>query len=110
MEAEKKSHHRGKRSAILLSWNESGGYGFCGVRDPNNPTRRQSWFIHVSRILRIEDPDGIIRGGEQVLFNEEANSRGPLAVDVEILALEQRMHRNAGLKSLAGKSGTGSGQ
>ncbi len=105
MEPEKK--HRGKRSAILLSWNESGGYGFCGVRDPNNPTRRQSWFIHISRILRIEDPDGIIRGGEQVLFHEEANPRGSLAVDVEILALGPRIQRNAGLKALAGKIGTG---
>jgi hypothetical protein len=105
MEPEKK--HKGKRSAILLSWNESGGYGFCGVRDPNNPTRRQSWFIHVSRILRIEDPDGIIRGGEQVFFNEEANSRGPLAVDCEILSLERRIQKNSGLKALAGKSDNG---
>ena|SRR5712692_8696048 len=104
MEAEKKSS---KRSAVIISWNEARGFGFCAVRNPNNPTQRQSWFIHISRILRIEDPDGIILGGEQVLFNEEANPRGPLAVDVEILALEPRMHRNASLKALAGKNDPG---
>ena len=104
MEAEKKSS---KRSAVLTSWDESRGFGFCSVRNPNNPTQRKSWFIHISRILRIEDPDGIIRGGEQVLFTEEANSRGPLAVDCEILALTPRIQRSAGLKTLTGKSDLG---
>ncbi len=99
--------HTGKRSAILLSWNETRGYGFCAIRNPHNPTQRQSWFIHVSRILRIEDPDGIIRGGEQVFFNEEPSEKGTMAVDVEILALEPRIQRNAGLKALAGKRDPG---
>jgi hypothetical protein len=103
MEAEKKS----KRSAVLTNWNEAGGYGFCSVRNPNNPTQRKSWFIHISRILRIEDPDGIIRGGEAVLFNEEPNERGMMAVDCEILALAPRIQKNAALKALAGKSSVG---
>jgi hypothetical protein len=63
----KKKH--GKRSAVLLSWNEQRGFGFCAQRDPNNPTQRRSWFIHISRIERIEHENGIIEVGSPVLFN-----------------------------------------
>ncbi len=107
MDTENKSS---KRSAILTSWDEARGFGFCSVRNPNNPTQRKSWFIHASRILRIDNPNGIVEIGSQVLFNEEPHPKGMMAVNVEVLSLGPRIQRNAGLKALTGKTGAGSGQ
>src|SRR5260370_41599340 len=103
METEKK--HSGKRSAMLVSWDEARGFGFCSARNTRNPSQHQSWFIHASRIIRVEDPNGAIRPGEQASFNEASHPKGMIAVVCEILALAARRHRNAALQALAGKSG-----
>src|SRR5260370_20885492 len=102
METEKK--HSGKRSAMLVSWDEARGFGFCSARNPRNPSQHQSWFIHASRIIRVEDPSGVIRTGEQVFFNEESHPKGMMAVDCEILSLTTRIQRNAVLQALTGKN------
>jgi cold shock CspA family protein len=93
METEKKSHG-GKRSAILAHWDEVRGFGFCQARNPDGT--KKSWFLHCTRIARVEDPEGIIRGGERVLFNEEPSAKGLMAIDVEILSSNSILVGNTG--------------
>lgn len=105
METEKKSS---KHIGILSKWDEVRGFGFIVNRNPDGT--RRSWFLHCTRIERIEAENGIPEEGSQVFFNEEPNPKGPLAINAEILALEPRIKRNAGLKALTGKSDNGGPQ
>lgn len=91
-----------KLVGILANWNEPRGYGFVVRRNPDGT--RLSWFLHCTRIERIEVESGIPEEGSEVFFNEEPSPRGPLAVNAEILARGPRIVRNAGLKVLSGKS------
>jgi len=94
-----------KLLGILSNWDEIRGFGFVVARNPDGT--RRSWFLHCTRIERIEVENGIPEAGSQVLFNEESHPKGPLAVDAEILARAPQIKRNAGLKALSGKSDNG---
>jgi len=102
MENEK---NNGKRSGVLSNWNEIKGFGFVVAR--NSDGTRRSWFLHCTRIVRIEAENGIPEAGSQVRFNEEPHPKGPLAVDAEILALAPQIRTDAGLKVLTGKNDDG---
>jgi cold shock CspA family protein len=101
METEKQNS---KLRGVLSSWDEIRGFGFVVARNPDGT--RRSWFLHCTRIERIEVANGIPEAGSQVLFNEEPNPKGPLAVDAEILARAPQIQRNVGLV-LSGKIGNG---
>jgi cold shock CspA family protein len=89
-----------KRLGILNNWNEPKGWGFVVAR--NLDGSRRSWFLHFSRIERIEEESGIPQVGAEVYFHEEENSRGPLAVDAEIKSVASIVARCAGVKALRG--------
>jgi cold shock CspA family protein len=88
-----------KQKGVLTCWNEIGGYGFVATRKEDGA--RLSYFLHHSRIERIED-GGIPQRGSDVLFNVEAAERGPLAVDVEILSPAVKIAAGRIAKALSG--------
>ena len=96
METKQKLH------GVISVWKEPAGWGFVVTRKEDGV--RFSWFLHASRIQSIEG-GGIPQPGQDVLFDEEPNERGPLAVNAEIKSMAPKIQQAAGLKSLAGNGG-----
>jgi cold shock CspA family protein len=94
-----------QKFGILSNWDEVRGFGFIVNRNPDGT--RRSWFVHCTRIQRIEDESGIPQVGAHCYFDEEANTRGPLAVNVTIRSLAALKVEKAALEALAGKSSVG---
>jgi hypothetical protein len=67
-----------KRIAFIDVWFPDRNFGF--VHEVRNDGQNYKLFLHGSNILT-----GSPRSGLVVRFNEGLNSRGPLAIDVEIL-------------------------
>src|SRR5690242_273016 len=88
-----------KKHGVLRAWNDLRGFGWVAGRDEFGS--RISWFLHISRIQKIEG-GGIPVVGSDVFFDEEVHPKGKMAVNAEISRPEGRIHRHAGLKSLAG--------
>jgi hypothetical protein len=70
---------------FVISWNEQRGFGFVGFRDPSNPQKRFSWFVHVTQVESIGDSDGLIRSGAPAKWNEGTGPKGTMAIQVEVL-------------------------
>ena len=76
-----------KLKGVLTKWNDPAGYGFVSSRDEFGT--RRSFFLHHSRIVKIEG-GGIPALGSEVLFNLEPNERSMMAVDAEIASYAAR--------------------
>jgi len=93
-----------QKHGILSNWDEVRGFGFIVNRNPDGT--RRSWFLHCTRIKRIEDEGGIPQVGAGCHFDEEANSRGPLAINVTIHSATPKSEKVV-FDALAGKTGIG---